>query len=605
MPAPHRTFIVTAIFASVAALWPSPVPGAAAATARTAAQRGLDHLSRATPAWQRQHNCFGCHVQAVTMQAIAVGEDRGYELSEAFVADVLAGLTTVAGGARTEHGLSHQGGREAAESGAYGGSALAAFDQHVSDRARSDLLAAAEALLDHQGKDGSVHPEVKRFPVSPSAIHTTYRAVQTWRQTFARTADEAWLTPLRRGERWLAARAEQLLASPTKAGLQDLNYASLGLIEAGASVTEPVLIGLRAELVKRQSGDGGWAFSARGNASVPYATGQTLYALRRLGLGDQDHAVRRGTQWLVARQQQDGSWSAGGGGKAEAMWAVLGLVGIDIASIAVRGLEDGQRIKGTMNLHAQATANENDGIGHVELWIDDVLTTQAAGNQIRHKLKTAGLTDGMHLVDFVAVTTAGERARRRFVVYSGDHYLTDVGSRFEDGGTTIAFRDLADGASGKVRLRILSGESTIFEKVTDSHNGPQSLFWAGTGRSGGESTGRFRAELAWLDATGRARQTVQHEFVHTTQKKQEAAFGQVQGRIASATRGDLANTWIELVDDTGRVVEKVRSTRNGQYRFKNLDEGRYRVRVQKKGYDSWQQDVEVERGREVAADANL
>src|SRR5688500_7931346 len=33
---------------------------------RRAAQSGLNFLVEQTLAWQRQHNCYGCHVQAVT-----------------------------------------------------------------------------------------------------------------------------------------------------------------------------------------------------------------------------------------------------------------------------------------------------------------------------------------------------------------------------------------------------------------------------------------------------------------------------------------------------------------------------------------------------------
>src|SRR5687767_15026040 len=32
--------------------------------ARAAAQRGLDFLAANTKAWQKQHGCYGCHVQA-------------------------------------------------------------------------------------------------------------------------------------------------------------------------------------------------------------------------------------------------------------------------------------------------------------------------------------------------------------------------------------------------------------------------------------------------------------------------------------------------------------------------------------------------------------
>lgn len=54
---------------------PPPPPSSAQASAsprgdprlRQAGHRGLSYLASASRAWTDQHQCFGCHVQAVTM----------------------------------------------------------------------------------------------------------------------------------------------------------------------------------------------------------------------------------------------------------------------------------------------------------------------------------------------------------------------------------------------------------------------------------------------------------------------------------------------------------------------------------------------------------
>lgn len=74
--------------------------------ARGAAQRGLDFLAADTIAWQRQHDCYGCHVQAVTLDAMIVGRRHHFRVGEDDLREVLRGLLDVPGGARGANGFS-------------------------------------------------------------------------------------------------------------------------------------------------------------------------------------------------------------------------------------------------------------------------------------------------------------------------------------------------------------------------------------------------------------------------------------------------------------------------------------------------------------------
>lgn len=570
---------------------------------RRAAQRGLDFLAKSTPAWQKQHDCYGCHVQAVTMQAIATAVRNDYGVDKAFVDDVLAGLTTVNGGTRSEHGLSHSGGAEPGEAKSYGGSALAAFDQHVSDRATDDLLTTARALLEHQRPDGSVPTDVARFPVSPSTIHTTYRAVQTWRQAYARSADDAWRAPLRRGEAYLAAQAGQLVKAKTKAALLDLNFAALGLVEAGVGANEPVLISVAKTLRALQRDDGAWAFTRAPNRASPYATGQTLYTLRMLGVGEGDAAIARGTKWLVDHQQADGAWSKGGSAKAEAMWGVLGLVSIDVVGLDIAGVKDGDRVDGTRTFTARAKDNHGTAVEKIEVFVDDVRVHSAAGDKTSFTLDAKKLETGSNLVDVVATNRAGRSGRRRFVVYAGAYFLTDVGSRFEDDGTSITLRNLgaSDAKDTVVRFEVLEKGKVVHSEDRPSERGGMRFFFKPKKAASVDTTYRARLRYVKGDAT---LQSVEHEFVHATAVAQRAHYGDVQGKLSSGEKS-LANTWVELVDDAGKVVRRTLSTRSGQYRFKNIDQGKYKVRVNKRGFSQWENDVKVQKGVEAANDVRL
>src|SRR5262245_22343290 len=70
---------------------------------RRAAQRGLAFLAKASQTWTEQHRCFGCHVQAVTVEAFAVGKHHRFDVGaadvEGMVKALLMGVT--AGGHTT------------------------------------------------------------------------------------------------------------------------------------------------------------------------------------------------------------------------------------------------------------------------------------------------------------------------------------------------------------------------------------------------------------------------------------------------------------------------------------------------------------------------
>jgi hypothetical protein len=61
------------------------------------------------------------------------------------------------------------------------------------------------------------------------------------------------------------------------------------------------------ELVAIERSDGGWGQTS----SLPsdaYATGQALYALHELGIPTSDATYRRGVEYLMRTQLDDGSW---------------------------------------------------------------------------------------------------------------------------------------------------------------------------------------------------------------------------------------------------------------------------------------------------------
>lgn len=585
-------------------------------TARRGAQRGLEFVAREAIAWQGQHNCYGCHVQAVTFEALTVGRDHRYDVSSEQFAEVLRGLTTISGGSRGPNGLSVGGDPNhlIETSRAFGGAAFARYDATLGAELRDDLLEAATQIKQYQNEDGSVRTTDTRFPVVAGLMQATTQAMQTWHQAHTRTADEQWLEPVRRAEAWMQTQARRLSDDPS-ASQVDLNYAVMGLREAGAQPGEVALRALEARLRTRQNTDGGWGYREH-ETSNAFATGQTLYALRTLGASDGDAAVSRGTLWLVEHQADDGGWSHNGSGKAEAMWAVFGLVSLDVLSVDVAGVRDGEHASGTVRIAARAVDNSGAAVAHVDVLIDDVPLARGCGASIEHAVDLAGLDAGAHTLDVVAANANGQSSRRRVEFYTGDHYLTQVASRFEGGATTFSWRDIAPAETrGDVRLRVYAtrddhGEAVrdreVFQESRASTQGPMRVAWTGANAEGARlPNGRYVAELTFQDASGRAVQTVTLPFVHDTPEAQRAAFAEVEGNLQGAGGANASNAQVELVDQVGRVVATTSTTAQGNYRFRNVNSGDYHVRVRRAGYHAAETSVRASAGRPAAAAAPM
>src|SRR5688572_16550535 len=62
------------------------------AASREAARKGLMFLSKSSQAWTQQHKCFGCNVQAVTLEALTVGKKHQYDIAPADIEAMVKAL---------------------------------------------------------------------------------------------------------------------------------------------------------------------------------------------------------------------------------------------------------------------------------------------------------------------------------------------------------------------------------------------------------------------------------------------------------------------------------------------------------------------------------
>jgi squalene-hopene/tetraprenyl-beta-curcumene cyclase len=557
--------------------------------ARAAAQLGLRFVAANATQWQSQHECYGCHVQAVTLEALTFGRKNQYDVPQRDIDTMLRGLLDLRGGAHQSGGLSFDNGSLPEPAKAFGGAALAHYDRAIDGKLRRELLATADQLTLLQANDGHVG-DYSNGPVAVGPLQTTTQALETWRQAYERSADERWLAPIRRAEGFVHQRAAQL-SDEAGADVEQVDYAIIGLVSAGASSSEAIVTSLAKRLVAAQGKDGAWDGSA-------LVTGASLYALRLAGMTDADETVSRGTQWLIDAQGEDGGWSHDGRARGGAMWAVLGLATLDVLSVEVSGVTDGAHLRGTPTLHASARDNSGAAIDRVDLLVDDVPLASRCGAELTFPIESAWLADGSHSIDVVARNARGQTSKRRLNVYAGAYFLTELGTRYEDGGTTVSVRDLAPKEIPHVvELRVFATRidkqggrvrgAEVRKIAKEGAQGPARFFWDGKdGNGAAQPAGPYVAELRFVTRDGSPVQTVETPFVHDTPLAQAQKYAEVEGRLDSNVvgQGALADTDVELVDKKGHVVQRVRSTKQGSYRFKDVEGGDYDVRVSKAGF---------------------
>ncbi|MEW6429897.1 MAG: carboxypeptidase regulatory-like domain-containing protein [Myxococcota bacterium] len=288
------------------------------------------------------------------------------------------------------------------------------------------------------------------------------------------------------------------------------------------------------------------------------------------------------------------------------MWAVLALVTVDVASVAVKGLTDGQHVDGTLALDASAVDNQSGGIAELSLFVDDVKTANACSPKLGFGWDTSKLTSGKHVVDVVALNAKGKQSRRRFEVFAGDVFLTEVGAVFDEASqrARITTRNIADPKlGGAVAVEVWSVDekketpkARVFSAEAGRESGATELAWDGRDdKKNALPRGRYLAKLQFKDKTGAVRQTETALFLFDSDRVQRETYGEVDGSLKLGKLGiGSANTRVELVDDDGTVVQAVTSTEQGNYRFKNVKPGKYKVRTQKEGYQPLEAPVAAE-----------
>jgi len=258
---------------------------------RTAVQRSVSLLERATTQFVSKAGCFACHEQPAAAFAVGAARSKGFTIDEKAATDRWAQLTSGLNLSQLE-GAAPLGG---ADNNLYLAEALVRSG-YPPDR-KTDILASNIAA--YQGGDGGWHlPGYSRSPIQENDFSRTALAIR---------ALKTYSTPGRAVEmKGRIERAKQWLLHANATTTEDFDMRLSGAAAAGASISE--LRKLAEPVLARQRPDGG--FAQRDTlASDAYATGMTLWALASTGVIAPTHdAYRKGVHFLLAAQAPDGSW---------------------------------------------------------------------------------------------------------------------------------------------------------------------------------------------------------------------------------------------------------------------------------------------------------
>lgn len=274
----------------------SPVrvsPAKPAGSARSALSRTIPLLQRSDINFMRKTGCVSCHNNTLTMMTIAAARTAGVPTDHQVARTQLASIASYIDVWR-ERALQGLGIPGDIDTVSYVLIGLAA-EKHPPDPATDAL---ARYLKSRQAPDGHWRLGAHRPPLESSALQFTAFSLRALQVYAPKTRRDEYEKAIENAREWL----KQTRSATT----QDRAFQLLGLRWAGDGTES--LRNAAHDLLREQRTDGGWGELAT-LASDAYATGQALVALKEAGaLVATDPAYRRGVEFLLSTQLEDGSW---------------------------------------------------------------------------------------------------------------------------------------------------------------------------------------------------------------------------------------------------------------------------------------------------------
>jgi ankyrin repeat protein len=269
---------------------PQPKP---AGSVRAAVERAIPPLQRCDAAFFDRAGCVSCHNNSLTAMMVADARLRKIRVNEEVAGSQLRKISAFLQG-NAERALENEGIPGGIDTVSYILLGLAA------EKYPSDAITDAWARFakNSQSADGRFQCRTVRPPLESSDVQVTAASIRSLAAYAPKSRQAEYRSAVERAVRWLEG------AEP--ASTEDHAFQILGLIWGGGS--RETIRRSASRLLALQRPDGGWGQIPQ-LGSDAYATGQALVALRQAGMAGAENAqYRRGVQYLMQSQLEDGSW---------------------------------------------------------------------------------------------------------------------------------------------------------------------------------------------------------------------------------------------------------------------------------------------------------
>jgi hypothetical protein len=274
-----------------------PEPTAAAkpaASERAAVERALPLLQSSGATFLQRSGCVSCHNNTIAAMGISASRKNGVTVDEANAKGQLKTIAAFVDSWRERllQGIGIPGDSDTVSSILLG----MAAENYPADAATD---AMAKFLKEQQWPTGEWRILAHRPPIESSDIQVTAMSMRAMQLYMPKSRTAEYERAIQRGVQWL------LRAQP-KTG-EDRAFQLLGLRWGGVGANHAAVQKAVRDLIAQQRSDGGWA-QIPSLSSDAYATGQSLFALKESGVAVSETPYKRGIQYLLNSQLEDGSW---------------------------------------------------------------------------------------------------------------------------------------------------------------------------------------------------------------------------------------------------------------------------------------------------------